>query len=235
MFSRGFLLTMTHSRAPPDLIDAIARGRVTPAELCGIAPRELDAIFDLAAQFLDIGRDDEAADLCAGLVALFPLSARYWRAYGIALHRLLRLEEALGAYNTALVLDPQDGHTRCYRAEVLIYLGQSREARGALQDIAQRESSALKARATALLDYLDRLAPWQLPPISNPQATPHGRFTLAETRASAERRKTSDPGKCTRSDHVGTGGSNPDGPNLCSCHLRGKNTARNRRAAKPTI
>lgn len=141
--------------APPDdLIDALARGRLAPAEVGGLTPRELDAIFAVAAQRIELGRAADAADMLWLLVTLFPYSARYWRGLGVALQHLADAARARAAYDVALMLEPRDLTTRCYRAEVLAALGELAEALRELRVVAAGDDAALATRAQALLTLL---------------------------------------------------------------------------------
>src|SRR5690606_3363596 len=116
-----------------DLTDALALGRLTAGELAALAPLELDALYELGAQRLDTERFEDAVAIFAGLVTLFPYTARYWRAYGVALHRSMELVRAAAAYEAALRLEPEHLLTRLYRAEVLIYAGRAAEAAADLE------------------------------------------------------------------------------------------------------
>ncbi|OGR09640.1 MAG: hypothetical protein A2341_00310 [Deltaproteobacteria bacterium RIFOXYB12_FULL_58_9] len=152
-----------------ELTDALARGRLAPAEIAHITASELDAVFELAAQCLDARRDNEATALLGGVVTLYPFSARYWRAYGIALHRGLEIDRARAAYDTALALDPNHDLTLCYRAELLIYSGKRRRAEADLLKVA-KGGSAAAVRAQQLLAQLKKLARWQAPTVSTPSS-----------------------------------------------------------------
>ncbi|MBI5511865.1 MAG: hypothetical protein HY903_24175 [Deltaproteobacteria bacterium] len=162
-----------------DLVEALALGRLAAAELAAIVPRELEALFELGASLLDAGRDDAAADVFGGLVALFPFTPKYWRAYGVALHRRLEIARARAAYDAALTLEPTHQATRCYRAEVLLYAGDLELARAELEDLAQHGAPAVAARATLLLAAFAELADLAAPPAPAPAAAvAPARFTL---------------------------------------------------------
>jgi len=164
-----------------DLIDAVARGRLALAEVGGITPAELDALYELAAARLDVGRNREAADILAGLLTLFPYAARAWRAYGVALHRLLEIEPARRAYDAALLLDPDELTARCYRGEVLLYLGEKAAARVDLELAARSSDPTLRRRAVELLALLGPLDRWEPPrPASTPAPAPVDRFVMPD-------------------------------------------------------
>ncbi|MBI3179803.1 MAG: hypothetical protein HYZ27_09085 [Deltaproteobacteria bacterium] len=167
---------------PAELTDAIARGRLALAEVAAIPPREIDSLYALAVQYLDSGRDQEASELLAGLVALFPYRARTWRAYAIALHRMLDLPRALAAYEAALTLDPADPRTCCYRAEVLFYLGERQAALAELHTLTRASDAQIARRALDLILLIERPTDWmppQRPPAPSPPAS---RFCLHDQR-----------------------------------------------------
>ena len=147
------------------LTDAVARGRLALAEVALIPPRELDAMFELAAQYLDTGRDTEATTVLGGLVALFPFSSRFWRAYGVALHRQLEVSRARAAYEAALALEPSHELTRCYLTEILMYLGETEVARRELETLQDAADPVVRHRAARLLLGLPELSTvdWRAP------------------------------------------------------------------------
>ncbi|MEM6533757.1 MAG: bacterial transcriptional activator domain-containing protein [Myxococcota bacterium] len=161
-----------------DLTDAVSRGRLTMAEIAAIRRQELDALFELACERLDTERDEEAAVLLACLVTLYPYEPRYWRGYGIALHRQLDLEGARAAYDAAVSLKPTDDSTRCYRGEVALYQSDFSTARTDLEWVITHGRPALKNRARALLEHLEGKAPKPRPQGPAP-VIPSG-FTLAD-------------------------------------------------------
>ncbi|MEO1174685.1 MAG: hypothetical protein AAFX94_21935, partial [Myxococcota bacterium] len=124
-----------------------------------IRRHELDALFELACERLDTERDAEATTILACLVALFPYEPRYWRGYGIALHRQTDLDGARAAYDAAVSLSALDDSSRCYRGEVALYQEDYAAARGDLEWVLIHGRPALQQRARSLLDHLDGRAP----------------------------------------------------------------------------
>lgn len=163
-----------------DLTDAVARGRLTLAELAAVAPDELDTLFAVAAERIDHGRIDEGRVLLAGLVALFPYDARYWRAYGIALHRTEDHESAVFAYNAALLLQPHHPMTLCYRGEVFALLGDTERARHDLRATQALNDRAASERAARIEAALSRALPPA--PRATTEPTPAEAFTLDDGR-----------------------------------------------------
>lgn len=163
-----------------DLTDALARGRLTAGELAALAPQELDALYELGATRLETDRLEDAATIFAGLITLFPYTARYWRAYGVALHRLMQLERAVAAYDAALRLEPHHVLTRIYRAEVLIYSGRAAEAQEDLSVASQASRQDLRQRAERLQSLAQALAQWKPPTRERAGAAERGGFTLSD-------------------------------------------------------
>jgi Flp pilus assembly protein TadD len=98
--------------------------------------REITARFpDHAAAFASLGRlllrgAFDAAPALAAIeraIALGHEDADTHTAYGVALHELGRLEDALAAYETARALDPQHVGARFHRAIALLTLGRFAE------------------------------------------------------------------------------------------------------------
>lgn len=147
--------TLPNTDLPANLTDALARGRLCIGEVAGVNSEELDALFELGARQLDSGRDQDAVSVFGGLVALFPYTARHWRAYGVALQRTELWKEALGAYRAAALLDPDHLETRCYQAEVLLHLNRPRQARELLEEVQTAPSAELAERAAGVVQHLD--------------------------------------------------------------------------------
>lgn len=164
----------TPSSLHSDLTDGLARGRLCIGEIASISPEELDAIFELGAQRLDTNRNHDAVDVFAGLIALYPYAAKHWRAYGIALHRVMRFPAATAAYQAALLLEPAHLETQCYYGEVLLYLNKFDEAEPILNSVVEGQEPGLKQRATMLLRFLNQARATNEPlslPISPNQET----------------------------------------------------------------
>ncbi|MEC9466213.1 MAG: bacterial transcriptional activator domain-containing protein [Myxococcota bacterium] len=88
------------------LCDGLVRGRLSIAEICGLEQAELDALCELGAEKLELGLIPESLSVFAGLIALYPFDARFWRCYAIALHHGGHLNEAQRACEAALLLEP---------------------------------------------------------------------------------------------------------------------------------
>ena len=97
---------MKRSAIQTPLCDGLARGRLSIAEICGLEQEELDALCELGAEKLELGLIDESLSILAGLIALYPFDARFWRCYAVALHQAGHLHQAQHACEAALLLDP---------------------------------------------------------------------------------------------------------------------------------
>jgi len=85
------------------------------------------------------------------------LAHRFYAAY--YLRPMGRLEEALGAVDRALKLEPHDRGLRVLRASILLEAGQTREA---IAEAEKADASGVLARARALAgDYTEALASYQ--------------------------------------------------------------------------
>ena len=165
------------------LVDAIARGRLSVAELCGLSPEELEVLGELGAQHLDTGRDREAVRIFGGLVALFPYAARHWRGYAVALHRIGAWEQARASYDAALLLEPDVLEMFCYRGEVLLYLGEINAARPDLERAMESAYPEIRQRAEELLRCARELQGWTPPPRRVIAVDRSGGFSLGDGRA----------------------------------------------------
>ncbi|MED5465098.1 MAG: tetratricopeptide repeat protein [Myxococcota bacterium] len=166
--------TLPHTDLPANLTDALARGRLCIGEVAGVNSEELDALFELGARHLDSGQNQDAVSVFGGLVALFPYTARHWRAYGVALQRTELWKEALGAYRAAALLDPDHLETRCYQAEVMLHLNQADQARKLLEEVQTSPSPELAERAASVVQHLPDEP-------SAPPEPPQGPAPAAET------------------------------------------------------
>lgn len=157
------------SQDAADLADALARGRLCMAEVADISPAELNALFEVGARRLEHGSLADAAEIFAGLVMLFPYSAKYWRGYAVCLHRQGALEQAAAAYRAAVLLEPEHGLAQCYLGEVLVQLGDSAGV-GHVMAASQSGDPAARSRAGLLLRALQPDAK-PLPPKPAPLST----------------------------------------------------------------
>lgn len=154
------------------LADALARGRLAIADVAGVTTPELDAIFELAAEQLEAERHNEAVSLLGGLVTLFPFSARYWRAYGIALHRAQLTADARSAYDVALLLEPNDWCSLCLRSEALMQLGLWEQAAEGFTQARSAPDPEISHRCVELLALLNKKQNTRTDTRMNVSATP---------------------------------------------------------------
>jgi hypothetical protein len=174
-----------------DVVDAIARGRVAPAEVAALTREELEALYTMAAFRLHTDRAADAVTLLAALVTLFPYHGRYWRAFGVAQHRTGACEAALTAYLTARFLEPTDPWAVCYCAELRVALGQHELALADLQQALSSNDPRAAARAESLRQRLLATGALEEEPVaSEPVSAPgepeeaegHTGFRLADGR-----------------------------------------------------
>lgn len=120
------------------VVDAVARGRLTPCDVAGITDAELEVLFAIGQNKLETGQHEQANQFFTALVTLMPYRARFWRALGISAHHLGAFLEARRAYEAALYLDPEHQATACWAAQVCVLLGENLQAQYWLE---QAESS----------------------------------------------------------------------------------------------
>jgi Flp pilus assembly protein TadD len=104
------------------------------------------------------GRLPAAAQVFAGLAALWPRRAELWSALGATLLRLERWDDAVAALDRALALQPDDHAARVNRAEGAVALGRLEAAAADLVFVIGRDPAAVdpvanRARQMALALY----------------------------------------------------------------------------------
>ncbi len=143
-----------------DITDALARGRLTLAELLQLTAAELDALTDCAVRRMSVGMLADAVTLFRSRVTLEPYCARAWRGLGVALHRQADYPQARAAYEAALLLAPEHHQTGGYLGEVLWHIGERVLAQQRLSTVAAQSSDAAAAhRAAEVLLLLQAAEP----------------------------------------------------------------------------
>lgn len=116
---------------PEGMADAIMNHGVTPADMHGITPRHLAAVYALAREKLQAGRLDEALDDLVFLVQHAPGEFHHQFAFAWCLHQLGQLEDAGNHYAQALTLEPTDALCVYRMGECLAAMGDLPAAREA--------------------------------------------------------------------------------------------------------
>lgn len=95
-------------------------------EALGLDPEAVSALIQTARQLAEQGRLDETQTLLEGLVVLYPQEAYLHTALGCVYMRKGWVEDAVAAFQCALVRDPADVAAHAYLGE--LYLTQGRVA-----------------------------------------------------------------------------------------------------------
>ena len=153
----------------PDLIDvstpegqlyAVLHHGLTPAQLAGITPEELEAVYALGYADLQAGRLEEALERMAFLVQQDPWERRYHIAFAYCLQQAGQWESAGRFYAQALLMDATDAGCAVRAAECLEAMGaldEAREAYEAAVKLSWLDTIHAPARAEAQAG-LDRLS-----------------------------------------------------------------------------
>ncbi len=89
---------------------------------------DFDARWERAWRYFELGRWQDMLADAEILVGTHPNLATAWSLQGIALSRLLRLDEAIESYDRAIEIDPNDGHAYVDRADTLANVNRLEEA-----------------------------------------------------------------------------------------------------------
>src|SRR5262245_5151286 len=82
-----------------DRLTHVAQGRAELKDLLALGPKELAAILTLAISKMRIGRNEEAARILRGLVALDDKNPIFHQYLGLSLERAADLKGAIEAYS----------------------------------------------------------------------------------------------------------------------------------------
>lgn len=139
-----------------DVLAKWADGKATLKEVRGYSDEELYAAARAGHVFFNQGLIAEARAIFQGLFAVAPRDPYFARALGVVEWAAGNPDGALGAFDIAVKLDPDDPAGYVGRAEVRIAAGQKREAQADLIRAVQlcREKNALKIKAETMLTAL---------------------------------------------------------------------------------
>jgi predicted Zn-dependent protease len=113
----------------------IAQGLIqglTVAEILGIGPKSLEAIYGAAFVQLSAGRTDQAERLFEALTLLEPRARHYWLGLSICLKAAGDIDGSLTRLDAAEALSPDWAPIHFHRLETMISLGQWNLAKEAL-------------------------------------------------------------------------------------------------------
>lgn len=103
-------------------------GRASLGAAAGWTPDEMRLVAELGYALSEQGRQQEALEIFEGLAALAPATGYFQSALGALKLRAERLDEARLHLDAALAADPNDWTALANRGEVLMLLGDEREA-----------------------------------------------------------------------------------------------------------
>lgn len=141
------------------IIQALLEGH-TLATIQGIGQDKVDGLYAFAHSLYERQRYEDARKLFTYLVTLDHHETRYMGAVASCLQMLQRYDEAIEYYCLASIYDLGDPRPTFHTAECLLAQGRTAEARDALSmvrnDCRESRHAALKHRAQALIDLLDK-------------------------------------------------------------------------------
>ena len=139
-----------------DLVAKWADGKATLKDVRGYTDDELYAVARAGHVFFNQGQLNEARAIFQGLFAVSPRDAYFARALGVVEWAAGNPDGALGAFDIAIKLDPENPAGYVGRAEVRLAAGQRREAQSDLSKAASlaKGKDPLKIKAESMLSAL---------------------------------------------------------------------------------
>jgi len=139
-----------------ELVGRWAEGKATLKDVRGYTDEELYATARAGHVFFNQGMIDEARAIFQGLFAVSPRDAYFARALAVVEWAAGNPDGALGAFDVAVKLEPENPAGYVGRAEVRIAAGQRREAQADLTRAVGLASAKdpLKIKAEAMLAAL---------------------------------------------------------------------------------
>ena len=143
-----------------DQVTEVLTSGGTLGSLIGYDERDYEAVYTVGHNHYAQGRYADALKAFSFLVMNNPHERRFVNAFASCLQMERQYEEAISFYSLTSVMDMTDPRPTFHTAECLLALGRMKEAIEALIIvIAQcktKEQHALKSRAQALLDILNK-------------------------------------------------------------------------------
>ena len=114
------------------VIEGFAAGK-TVAEMRGLSPDEVEAIYSLGYTYYQVGKLDEAEKVFRFVCFMDHLDGKYWLALGAVLQSKRQLDEAVKVYANILLMNMNEPRAYYRIAECKLALGNRDEAREALE------------------------------------------------------------------------------------------------------
>jgi tetratricopeptide (TPR) repeat protein len=142
---------MPHRRMTRRRLERWLRGEADLATLLALSADDLDELTWQAHRRLEAGAVAEAERIFDLLARLRPGAPSTWLAQGVCRQAQGALEEARRLYDIVLEAEPDNGHARANRAEVLLLLRRAAAARADLDRLGRlRGPAALRRRVEQL-------------------------------------------------------------------------------------
>lgn len=106
----------------------VLTGKKTLAEIRGLKPQHLSAIYELAKSLYDSEQYHQAEDIFKLLCLYDPWQKNHWLGLGACRQMLGLWNEAILAYKLVLAIDKNDPHPYFYIAECFIRMGNKKQA-----------------------------------------------------------------------------------------------------------
>ena len=114
------------------VIEGFAAGK-TVAEMRGLSPDEVEAIYSLGYTYYQVGKLDEAEKVFRFVCFMDHLDSKYWLALGAVLQSKRQLDEAVKVYANILLMNMNESRAYYRIAECKLALGNRAEAKEALE------------------------------------------------------------------------------------------------------
>ena len=129
-------LEMTPEDALNALVSMVEKGLTTVAELRGISPDELEAVYALAYDYYRVGTYDSAETLFRFLTVMDHFNEKYWMGMAAVYQVQKRFKEALRIYAfVAVTLNAKNIKASYYAAECCLATGDVTNATSALEHV----------------------------------------------------------------------------------------------------
>lgn len=140
------------AQVPPGLAERLVGGEINLAQFVGLGREQLYAIAQVAYQFYNSGKVEQAREIYRGLVAADPLDSVFHCHLAASHHRLGDLDAAFDEYTEALRFNFANQDALSGRGEIHLQRGRLAEAlsdlRAAVElDPEGKRATTLRARA----------------------------------------------------------------------------------------
>ena len=114
------------------VLAGFAAGR-TVAQMRGMSPDEVEAIYSMGYTYYQVGKLDEAEKVFRFVCLMNHLDSKYWLALGAVLQTQRKFAEAVKVYANIMIIDMHEAQAYYRLAECKLALGDRAEALEALE------------------------------------------------------------------------------------------------------